>query len=159
MTARAELPLDDLSATHALARRLAGVLRGGDVVALRGALGSGKTELARALIRARAGAALEVPSPSFTLVQDYALAGLVIRHVDLYRVANPAELVELDLVAPAADEAWLIEWPEHAGSALPEDRLDVVLEQGPGPEARIARLFAGPGWTGRLAAIGHSSDD
>jgi tRNA threonylcarbamoyl adenosine modification protein YjeE len=157
--APAELRLEDRQATHALGRRLAGVLRGGDVVALQGPLGSGKTELARALIRARAGAAIEVPSPSFTLVQDYALEGLVVRHIDLYRVQDPAELIELDLVAPAADEAWLIEWPERAGSALPEDRLDVVLEQGPAPDARIARLFAGPGWTGRLAAVRDSSDD
>ncbi|HSA79681.1 MAG TPA: tRNA (adenosine(37)-N6)-threonylcarbamoyltransferase complex ATPase subunit type 1 TsaE, partial [Geminicoccaceae bacterium] len=76
MTQRADLQLDDLGATRALGRRLAAALRGGDLVALRGPLGSGKTEFARALIRARAGAAVEVPSPSFTLVQDYALGGL-----------------------------------------------------------------------------------
>jgi tRNA threonylcarbamoyl adenosine modification protein YjeE len=157
--ARAELRLADRAATHALGRRLAGVLRGGDVLALRGALGSGKTELARALIRARAGAALEVPSPSFTLVQDYALGGLVIRHIDLYRVQDAAELVELDLAAPGADEVWLIEWPERAESALPEDRLELLLEQGPEPDARIARLCAGPGWTERLPALLEPRDD
>jgi tRNA threonylcarbamoyl adenosine modification protein YjeE len=156
---RAELRLADRAATHALGRRLAGVLRGGDVLALRGALGSGKTELARALIRARAGAALEVPSPSFTLVQDYALADLVIRHIDLYRVQDPAELVELDLAAPGADEVWLVEWPERAGSALPGDRLELVLEQGPEPDARIARLRAGPGWAERVAALLEEPDD
>src|SRR5512132_125562 len=92
---RAELQLRDLDATRALGRRLAGLLRGGDAIALSGPLGIGKTELARALIRARAGAAIEVPSPSFTLVQDYPLEGLVIRHIDLYRIGKPAELVEL----------------------------------------------------------------
>ena len=153
MRRRAELRLADRAATHALGRRLAGVLRGGDVLALRGALGSGKSELARALIRARAGAALEVPSPSFTLVQDYALADLVIRHIDLYRVQDPAELVELDLAAPGDDEVWLIEWPERAGSALPDDRLELVLEQGAEPDARVVRLRAGPGWTARVAAL------
>ena len=153
MKRRAELRLADLAATHALGRRLAGVLQGGDVLALRGALGSGKTELARALIRARAGAALEVPSPSFTLVQEYALADLVIRHIDLYRVQDPAELVELDLGAPGADEAWLIEWPERAGDALPEDRLELVLDQGPEPDARLVRLRAGPAWAERLPAL------
>ena len=123
------------------------------MVALRGPLGSGKSEFARALIRARAGAAIEVPSPSFTLVQDYELAALTIRHIDLYRLEQPAEIEELGLLAPAADEAWLIEWPERAPALLPEDRLDIDLAQGPRPDARIARLRAGPGWAGRLAAL------
>ena len=158
MTPRAELLLGDLEATRALGRRLAGALRGGDVVALRGPLGSGKTELARALIRARAGAAVEVPSPSFTLVQDYALAGLVIRHIDLYRLQDAAELVELGLVAPESDEVWLIEWPERAEALLPEDRLDIILGQGPTPDARIAELIAGPRWAGRLTALDDPPD-
>ena len=159
MAQRAELRLEDLGATQALGRRLAAALRGGDVVALRGPLGSGKTELARALIRARAGAAVEVPSPSFTLVQDYALGGVVIRHIDLYRLEDAAELVELGLVAPEAGEVWLIEWPERAATLLPEDRLDVVLGQGPTPDARIARLIAGPGWAERLRALYDQPDD
>jgi tRNA threonylcarbamoyl adenosine modification protein YjeE len=159
VTQRAELRLADLGATRALGRRLAAALRGGDVVALRGPLGSGKTELARALIRARAGAAVEVPSPSFTLVQDYALGGLVIRHIDLYRLREAAELVELGLVAPEADEVWLIERPERAEAVLPEDRLDIVLGQGPTPDARSARLIAGPRWTERLTALGDLCDD
>ena len=128
------------------------------MVALRGPLGSGKTELARALIRARAGAAVEVPSPSFTLVQDYALAGLVIRHIDLYRLQDAAELVELGLVAPESDEVWLIEWPERAEALLPEDRLDIILGQGPTPDARIAELIAGPRWAGRLTALDDPPD-
>ena len=159
MAQRAELQLDDLGATRALGGRLAAALRGGDVVALRGALGSGKTELARALIQARANAMVEVPSPSFTLVQDYALGGLVIRHIDLYRLEHAAELVELGLVAPEADEVWLIEWPERAATLLPENRLDVVLGQGPTPDARIARLIAGPGWAERLTALCGQPDD
>jgi tRNA threonylcarbamoyladenosine biosynthesis protein TsaE len=150
---RAELQLRDLDATRALGRRLAGLLRGGDAIALSGPLGIGKTELARALIRARAGAAIEVPSPSFTLVQDYPLQGLVIRHIDLYRIAEPAELVELGLEAPGPDEVWLIEWPERAGDVLPPGRLDVFLTQGPDPDARRASLSAGPGWHDRLAAL------
>jgi tRNA threonylcarbamoyl adenosine modification protein YjeE len=151
---RAELQLRDLAATRALGRRLAAVLKGGDVVALQGPLGIGKTELARALIRARAGAAIEVPSPSFTLVQDYPLAGLLVRHIDLYRIEDPAELVEIGLEAPAPDEVWLIEWPERAFALLPDDRLDLELAQGQDPGARIARARAGPGWEDRLAALG-----
>jgi tRNA threonylcarbamoyladenosine biosynthesis protein TsaE len=153
MMARVRLSLSDQEATRAFGGRLAGLIRPGDVIALRGALGAGKTELARALIRARAGAAIEVPSPSYTLVQDYRFKGLVIRHIDLYRIADPAELLELGLDAPAADEAWLIEWPEHAGAALPADRLEVELRQGDAPHARIAEVTAGPGWQERLKAL------
>ena len=147
------LSLPDQGATRAFGARLAGLIRPGDVIALRGVLGAGKTELARALLRARAGAAIEVPSPSYTLVQDYRIGDLVIRHIDLYRISDPAELLELGLDAPAADEAWLIEWPERAPALLPEDRLEISLLQGPRPEARIARLAAGPGWTSRLPAL------
>lgn len=148
-----ELALPNPAATRDLGRRLAALIRPGDVIALRGVLGAGKTELARALLRARAGAEIEVPSPSYTLVQDYRFDDLVIRHVDLYRIADVAELAELGLDAPAAGEAWLIEWPEHAEAALPADRLDLELRQGDAPDARIARLVAGPSWANRLAAL------
>ncbi|MGH6896327.1 MAG: tRNA (adenosine(37)-N6)-threonylcarbamoyltransferase complex ATPase subunit type 1 TsaE [Geminicoccaceae bacterium] len=145
--------LPGLRATHDLGRRLAALIRPGDVIALRGTLGAGKTELARALIRARAGAEIEVPSPSYTLVQDYRFLDLVIRHIDLYRIEDAAELAELGLDAPAADEAWLIEWPERAGAVLPLERLDVEMRQGDVPDARIARLVAGRLWSDRLAAL------
>jgi tRNA threonylcarbamoyl adenosine modification protein YjeE len=151
--ARALLLLPDREATRAFGGRLAGVIRPGDVIALCGALGAGKTELARALIRARAGAAIEVPSPSYTLVQDYRFEDLVILHIDLYRIADAAELQELGLEAPAADEVWLIEWPERAGAALPPDRLEVELRQGDAPDARIAEVTAGPSWKQRLETL------
>jgi tRNA threonylcarbamoyl adenosine modification protein YjeE len=150
-----ELLLPDIAATCALGKRLAGLLRLGDVVALAGPLGAGKSELARSLIRARAGAEIEVPSPSFTLVQDYVLPGLTIRHIDLYRIDDPAELAELGLDAPEGNEAWLIEWPERAGKSLPDDRLDLSLAQGPTPNARIARLSAGPSWADRFSRLTH----
>jgi tRNA threonylcarbamoyl adenosine modification protein YjeE len=148
-----ELRLNDLAATRALGERLAGLLRPGDVIALKGPLGAGKSELARAVIRARAGAKIEVPSPSFTLVQDYVLPGLTIRHIDLYRIDDPAELTELGLHAPEGEEAWLIEWPERAGRLLPVDRLDVIFEQGESADNRIARLTAGPAWGDRLSRL------
>jgi tRNA threonylcarbamoyl adenosine modification protein YjeE len=144
------LSLPDQQATRELGRRLAGLLRPGDVIALRGVLGSGKTELARALLRARAGAEIEVPSPSYTLVQDYRFPDLLIRHIDLHRIHDPAELLELGLDAPAAGEAWLIEWPERAMGVLPADRLDLELRQGDDANARTAHLRAGPGWAERL---------
>jgi tRNA threonylcarbamoyladenosine biosynthesis protein TsaE len=151
--ARLTLFLPDQQATRALGARLAGLIRSGDVIALRGVLGSGKTELARALLRARAGAAIEVPSPSYTLVQDYRFPDLVVRHIDLYRIEDPAELLELGLDAPAAGEAWLLEWPERAASFVTADRLDLELRQGAAPDARIAHLNAGPSWMQRLKVL------
>jgi tRNA threonylcarbamoyl adenosine modification protein YjeE len=145
--------LPNQQATRNLGGRLAALIRPGDVIALRGALGAGKTELARAVIRARAGVAIEVPSPSYTLVQDYRLGPLLIRHIDLYRIPDAAELLELGLDAPAADEVWLIEWPERAGDALPQDRLEIELGQGEAPNARVADLRAGPGWEERLTTL------
>jgi tRNA threonylcarbamoyl adenosine modification protein YjeE len=150
---RLELALSDLRATHDLGRRLAALVQPGDVIALRGALGVGKTELARALLRARAGAEIEVPSPSYTLVQDYRLPDLTIRHIDLYRIEDAAELLELGLDAPASGEAWLIEWPERAESVLPADRLEVELRQGDGADARIAHLVAAASWDARLRML------
>jgi len=150
---RVRLRLDDPAATRALGAHLAGLLQPGDVIALRGPLGAGKSELARGLIRTRAGAEIEVPSPSFTLVQDYVLPGLTIRHIDLYRIGDPAELSEIGLDAPQGDEAWLIEWPERAGKLLPDDRLDIVLEQGDSPDARIARLSGAASWDDRFSQL------
>lgn len=152
---KAELHLPDLAATARLGRRLAALLQPADVIALYGSLGAGKSTLARALIRACAGAEIEVPSPSFTLVQDYALGALTIRHIDLYRIGDPAELIELGLDAPGTDEVWLIEWPERAEGLLPANRLDVVLDQGAEPDARHARLSAGPSWQDRWNALLH----
>ena len=144
--------LDDLAATRALGARLAAALTRGDVIALCGPLGSGKSELARALIRARAGVAIEVPSPSYTLVQDYPVGGLLLRHIDLYRLADAGELAELGLEAPEADEVWLVEWPERAGDMFLHD-LQITLEQGPDVDARIAHFRAGPRWRKRLDAL------
>lgn len=148
------LELGDLAATHGLAARLAGALRGGDVIALRGDLGVGKSELARAAIRARAGSVLEVPSPTFTIMQDYPLDGLTIRHIDLYRIADPDELLELGLEeAPGEGEAWLVEWPERAAGRLSGSMLEITLEEGEAAEARIARLTGDPTWTSRLPSL------
>lgn len=153
MPSELKILLTDLEATRQFGRRIAKLLRPGDVIALRGPLGAGKSELARGLIRARAGAEIEVPSPSFTLIQDYAFPGLTIRHIDLYRIDDPAELLELGLDAPEYEEAWLIEWPERAGRTLPDERLEIVLEQGPSPDTRIARLTGTPSWVDRLSRL------
>ena len=122
------------------------------MIALSGPLGAGKSELARALIRARAGAKIEVPSPSFTLVQDYPIGDLVLRHIDLYRLKDPSELLEIGLEAPESGEIWLVEWPEHAGGHLPTT-LRITLEQGPAPDARRAHFTAAASWQTRLPSL------
>lgn len=146
------LPLPSLAATHALAARLAAALRPGDVVALEGDLGVGKSELARAVIRARAGADIEVPSPTFTIVQSYDLPDLAIVHADLYRLTCSDELPELGLDEVLERAALLVEWPERAGGHLPADRLTVRLRL-LDAEAREATLTAGPAWRQRLASL------
>lgn len=152
-TDEATLQLPGPGATRALGARLAGVLRRGDLIGLEGDLGAGKSELARAIIRARAAAEIEVPSPTFTLVQAYDLPGLRLTHVDLYRVGDPAEVVELGLDEALDQGALLVEWPERAGALLPADRLTVRLLLGSTAEARAAVLRAGPSWADRIRRI------
>ncbi len=143
--------LPDEAATDALGGRLAPVLAAGDVVALWGGLGAGKTALARAIIRARAGRAVTVPSPTFTLMQSYALGDATLWHCDFFRLGVPEEAHELGLDEIFADAIALIEWPDRLGPLLPPDRLDVRLEfEG---EGRAARLTGGPDWSRRLEGL------
>ncbi|MEE8309796.1 MAG: tRNA (adenosine(37)-N6)-threonylcarbamoyltransferase complex ATPase subunit type 1 TsaE, partial [Hyphomicrobium sp.] len=112
-----------------LAEEIAFAARPGDLIALCGGLGAGKTTLARALISAlQGGAREEVPSPTFTLVQTYATPRMTVAHFDLYRLNNPSELQELGLDHALQPGLALIEWPERAHEALPDSRLVVLLE-------------------------------
>lgn len=147
------LALPDQAATEALAARLQALLRPGDVVALGGDLGAGKTTLARALIRAAAGAEVEVPSPTFTLVQTYAAADFEIWHFDLYRLEKPEDAVELGIEDAMAEGVTLIEWPERLGPALPARRLDVRLAYADSETARTATLCGTADWPQRLQAL------
>jgi tRNA threonylcarbamoyladenosine biosynthesis protein TsaE len=147
-----EMPLDDIAATGALGRALAGALARGDVVALAGPLGAGKTTLARCIIRAcaeRAGMPPpeEVPSPTYTLVQVYDLAPVPVWHFDLYRIERPEDALELALEEALAEAVSLIEWPDRLGAYLPAERLDVTLALGAG-DARRATIV-GQGARGR----------
>jgi len=118
--------LADLAATDALGARIAASLAAGDAIALQGDLGTGKTTLARAILRAL-GVTEAVPSPTFTLVQAYETPRLPVRHYDLYRVADVSDMDELGLEEALDEGAALIEWPEHAGTRLPADALRVEL--------------------------------
>jgi tRNA threonylcarbamoyl adenosine modification protein YjeE len=130
--------------TAALGARIAASLAPGDVVALEGDLGAGKTALARAVLEAL-GLSETVPSPTFTLVQRYELPRLAVSHFDLYRVEDERELDELGLEDALMDGAALIEWPERAGSRLPGNALHVQLDI-VGETARRARLSGPARW-------------
>ncbi len=112
--------------TEALGRALAGELRPGDVVALFGDLGMGKTTLARGLLGAL-GHEGDVASPTFPIVQTYEELRLPVWHVDLYRIEDPDEVAELGLDEVRSDAALIIEWPERLGSLLWHDALQLHL--------------------------------
>ncbi len=130
--------LADEAATARLGEDLAMSLRPGDVLALKGDLGAGKSTLARALIRALADdAGLDVPSPTFTLVQSYDTR-VPVHHFDLYRLSSASELEELGFDEALAQGAALVEWPERAEATLPANALWIELvHQG---EGRLASL-------------------
>src|SRR5262249_51193246 len=124
--------LPDEHATQRLAVDIANGLEPGDVVTLSGDLGAGKTTFARALIRYLAGdPTIEVPSPTFTLLQGYELPRFPLVHLDLFRLSGPADLAELGFDDLADGAVVLIEWPDRAAGLLPADRLDVALTLAP----------------------------
>ncbi len=141
--------LPDLAATEALAEAVAALARPGDVILLEGPFGAGKTAFARAFLRAAsADAALEVPSPSFTLVQSYDTRLGPVHHFDLWRLDGPAAMLELGWDEACADIV-LAEWPERLGALRPPRALEVRLRLLAG-EARRAVLL---GWPDRIGAL------
>ena len=148
--------LADEAATAELAKTVASVSRPGDVIALWGDLGAGKTVFARAFINARAGTPQEVPSPTYTLVQIYDDAGGGgIYHFDLYRIEDAGELEELGMEEAFSGGISLIEWPDRMKNLLPADRLDLSLTQGAvkGSGQRQAALKGFGSWTARLGEL------
>jgi tRNA threonylcarbamoyladenosine biosynthesis protein TsaE len=145
--------LADLDATLALGARLAAVVRPGDVIALSGPLGAGKTSIARGLLAAL-GLAGEAPSPSYAIVQPYdpPEVRLPVLHVDLYRIEHPEEAEELGLDEARADSLLLVEWPERLGAAAWADALWLTLETTPdGARALTAKVPAA--WRDRWLLI------
>jgi tRNA threonylcarbamoyl adenosine modification protein YjeE len=152
-------------ALHRLVTDLAIALEPGDLITLSGDLGAGKTTLARALIRHLAGdPTIEVPSPSFTLIQTYDLPRFPVVHADLYRVSGSSELAELGFEDLPAGAVTLLEWPDRAAGFLPPDRLDITITLAPqlGLEHRNLRI-TGYGTFGpraeRLAAVRQFLDE
>jgi len=135
--------LEDEQATRRLMADIAAVIERGDLITLSGDLGAGKTTFARALIRHLAGdERIEVPSPTFTLMQAYELPRFNLVHADLYRLSGPAELAELGFEDATEDAVTLLEWPDRAAGFLPPNRLDLTLTLSPqhGDTFRNARV-------------------
>lgn len=142
VSATFSMALANETATAHLMADLALLIGPGDVITLSGDLGAGKTAAARAMIRYLADdAALEVPSPTFTLAQSYDLPFPII-HADLYRINDASELEEIGLSPLPEGTLVLIEWPERAPDALPDDRIDIAFSHRPafGSSARAAEI-------------------
>lgn len=160
-TLRMTLTLADEAATADLAQHLSRQAQAGDVIALSGDLGAGKTSFARAFINALprdtdGNEPEEVPSPTFTLVQLYERAAGQVWHFDLYRLEQAEEAYELGIEEAFSDGISLIEWPERLGSLLPAERLDLVLGFGATPETRTAELTPRGNWQARVATLAQS---
>jgi tRNA threonylcarbamoyladenosine biosynthesis protein TsaE len=151
LPAEGDVRLDDDAATTRLGAAVGDVLGVGEAVCLWGELGAGKSTLARGLIRALAGLDEDVPSPTFTLVQTYETAGLVVAHFDLYRLTSADEAAELGLDEALEVGAAVIEWPERLEGRLPVDRLDIelMIERQGDADYRLARLAPRGRWKGR----------
>jgi len=141
------IALPDLAAMEALGARIAGLLQPGDVVALTGDLGTGKTTLARAIIAAL-GHQGEVPSPTFTIIETYDALHPPIVHADFYRLRHPDEVHELGLDDYREGAALIAEWPDHAGGFAHEPGcLSITLEKV--GEGREAVVTSGETWQSR----------
>ena len=141
--------LPSLAATETLAEAIARITRTGDAILLEGPLGAGKSAFARAFLRAAAAdPALEVPSPSFTLVQTYATGLGPVHHFDLWRLDGPAALTELGWEDACADIV-IVEWPDRLGPFRPTEALTLRLAHA-GETARTAVLT---GWPDRIGAL------
>jgi tRNA threonylcarbamoyladenosine biosynthesis protein TsaE len=133
--------------TESLGRALAAELRPGDVVALFGNLGAGKTTLTRGLLQGL-GFDGDVGSPTFPLVQTYEDLQPPLWHVDLYRIEDPEEVIELGLDEARTDAALVIEWPERLGRFLWQDALQLHLAVAPGGERSLTARVP-PAWESR----------
>ena len=148
-----QFSLENELETGVLASQLANVSVTGDVIGLIGDLGVGKTAFARAFINARVGD-VEVPSPTFTIVQVYEFSDINVYHFDLYRIEETEELFELGIEDAFADGISLIEWPDRMDTYLPSDRLDIIFSSVSSENARQVTLVGyGENWINRLVQV------
>ncbi|MEA1937929.1 MAG: tRNA (adenosine(37)-N6)-threonylcarbamoyltransferase complex ATPase subunit type 1 TsaE [Pseudomonadota bacterium] len=144
------IALTDEAATVRFARAVARLLRPGDVIALTGDLGAGKTVFARAVVRALTGKEEEVPSPTFTLVQTYAAQVGEIWHFDLYRVGDSEDVLELGWEDALANGIALVEWPDRLGLLTPRHRLALDFVIGDNETSRRVTVAGHGDWASRV---------
>ena len=132
---------DEQGARH-LGARLGRALRPGMTILLEGPVGAGKSHIARAAIHALIGAGIDVPSPTYTLVQTYDTPRGEIWHADLYRLTDPSEIEELGLFDAMETAIVLIEWPDRLGESRPEGAVTLSLSHA--GEGRRLRIFNAP---------------
>lgn len=144
------LVLEDEEQARDFGLRLGAALQPGMTLLLEGPVGAGKSHIARSAIRAMAGAMIDVPSPTFTLVQSYDTPKAEVWHADLYRLTDPGEIEELGLADAMGRDIVLIEWPDRLGSYRPSDGITLTLSDH--GEGRLLRIQgAGASF---LAALG-----
>ncbi|MDQ2094330.1 tRNA (adenosine(37)-N6)-threonylcarbamoyltransferase complex ATPase subunit type 1 TsaE [Rhodalgimonas zhirmunskyi] len=149
-----QIPLASPEETAALAVRLGGVLRIGDALLLSGGIGAGKTHFARALIQSLLAHSEDVPSPTFTLVQEYEGVNGPIWHCDLYRLSGPDDIYELGLDEAFRDAICIIEWPDRLGPLAPETALSLSFTDANKDDSRDLTLeWRDPSWTARLEKV------
>lgn len=148
------LTLKNEAETRRFAQKLASLIRKGDVIGFKGDLGAGKSFLIRALIKSLLPELSEVPSPTFTYVQQYQTPEAIVWHYDLYRLEDPEELFELG-IEEAVENIALIEWPElyeELDFLIPYLQVELVETDKPGE--RLMTLTSDKGWINRLKTLG-----
>jgi tRNA threonylcarbamoyladenosine biosynthesis protein TsaE len=141
------------SETHEFGRRLAAVLRRGDLVVLTGPLGAGKTALTQG-IGAGLGVRGRVVSPTFVIARVHHGGRVPLIHVDAYRLASLAEVDDMDLDEAIPDSVTVVEWGAGLVEQLAEARLEISIEREPDSEVRSVRLRPiGDDWEARLAGL------
>ena len=148
-----EQHLQNEAETAAFGAKIATIVQKSDVICLIGDLGAGKTCFARGFVRAAGGAGpdMEIPSPTFTLVQTYDAPAFSIWHFDFYRIESPEEVYELGVEEAFDTGVSLVEWPEKASEVLPANRLEISLV--PDGDGRKVRLTGSPEWASRIEKL------
>jgi tRNA threonylcarbamoyl adenosine modification protein YjeE len=145
-----QIILKNEAAMKVFAEKVASCAAVGDVICLFGDLGAGKTSFARFFIRCLTNVDEEVPSPTYTLAQNYQTisrsASIDIWHYDLYRISDPSEVIELGIEEAVCDGIVLVEWPEIALSLLPSKKLEIYFEFSSLAEKRIITLRGSEKW-------------
>lgn len=145
--------IENLEELSRFALRLSQVVKAGDAITLQGNLGAGKSELARAFIKLLLGADTVVPSPTFTIVEQYQAPNFLISHFDLYRLEGSEELTEIGFEEALSSGVCLIEWPERLEGYPLVNHLSVEITADIQTQIRKISLVGDENWQGRLDKI------